>query len=598
MKKTEKFSRNGALYVFKIAYKHETKALMFALLSMPVTVFATLLLNAVASYSLKMISEGVTVLEYVAFIACIFVGVLILTVTKEVFDYKGYLCGFSFRFKFAQTFLDKAVNTNYAHLEDRDFQKKFEIAMSGSESDSGPIQQALKTLGTIGSSALGLIIYSVFIFSFSSVIVLILLAMSVVILVLNYQLNMFSHAMKRDFAECGRKEQYIFDTCKDFKNAKDIRLFDMRRWLMGKIDDAMIWRKKLQTKKENKILFLKITIALLTFLRNSTVYAFLIYNIVSGSISPHEFVWYFTLVSQYAGYLYGMVNGIINFHAQSLFFQSVKDYLQTPDYIKTNFTCGTETVPDIQFKNVSFRYPGSEKNVLDNISFKIASGKKIALVGINGAGKTTIVKLICGFYQDYEGEILIGGREVRTIPPKEHVASLCAVFQDINILPLSIARNIALCKDEQIDRERLCTVLRDSGLCDKVESLPQQAETLLVESVFDNAVELSGGEMQKLALARALYKDGTVLILDEPTAALDPIAEREMYLSYNKFTNGKTSLFISHRLSSTRFCDSIYVLDNGVIAEAGTHDELMAKSGIYAHMFKVQSQYYKEEGAI
>jgi ABC-type multidrug transport system fused ATPase/permease subunit len=246
---------------------------------------------------------------------------------------------------------------------------------------------------------------------------------------------------------------------------------------------------------------------------------------------------------------------------------------------------------------VSFAYPKSEKYIIENVSFKIEKGEKIAIVGNNGAGKTTLIKLLSGLYQPSGGSIKINGRNISEYNRDDYYSIISPVFQDIYLYPVSIAQNIALCKSSSINNNKLSQTVQFAGLQNKIDSLPDGYDTLLMKSVEDNAIELSGGEKQKLALSRALYKDGLLLILDEPTAALDPIAENEIYLHYNEFAKDKTSIFISHRLASTRFCDHIFFLDSGNIIETGSHDELMAQNGRYAEIFNIQSYYYKK-GAI
>jgi ATP-binding cassette subfamily B protein len=229
------------------------------------------------------------------------------------------------------------------------------------------------------------------------------------------------------------------------------------------------------------------------------------------------------------------------------------------------------------------------------VNLKIAKGEKLAVVGRNGAGKTTLVKLLCGFYDPTEGEVLLNGQDIRQYDRRAYYRLFSAVFQDFSLLPGSIALNVAQSLDE-IDMEKVKDCVRRAGLAEKIEALPQVYETKLGKSVYLDALELSGGETQRLMLARALYKEGAVIVLDEPTAALDPLAERDLYNRYHELTKGATSVYVSHRLASTRFCDRIILIGDGGIAEVGTHETLLAAGGEYAHLFEVQSQYYREGG--
>ncbi len=250
--------------------------------------------------------------------------------------------------------------------------------------------------------------------------------------------------------------------------------------------------------------------------------------------------------------------------------------------------------PQIEFRHVSFTYEGSDKPVLKDVSFNFRADEKIALVGNNGAGKTTIVKLLCGLYPPTTGEILIDGKSINDIGVEKYQDMISVLFQDTSPIALSIAENIAGCELADMDRERVRTSLKKAGLWEKIDSLSNKEETYITQTLNENGVVLSGGETQKLLLAKAMYKDGPVLILDEPTSALDPIAESRIYEEYNNMAANKTAVFISHRLASTKFCDRILFLDDGQIVEVGTHDELMEKGGKYREIFDIQSHYYKE----
>ena len=253
-----------------------------------------------------------------------------------------------------------------------------------------------------------------------------------------------------------------------------------------------------------------------------------------------------------------------------------------------------DDVASIEFKNVSFTYPSAEKSTVCNMSFKVNRGENIAIVGENGAGKTTAVKLLCGLYYPTSGEILINGKSSRDFSNDSYFNLFSAVFQDYYFMPMTIAENI--CTVSDYDRKKLFAAFDKAGISEKINSLPLKEKTYMIKDVYKDAADFSGGEKQKLLLAKAIYKNAPVLILDEPTAALDPIAENELYLKYNEMTSGKISFFISHRLSSTRFCDRILLVKDGKIAESGTHEELMALKGLYYRMYQVQSYYYKENG--
>ena len=252
---------------------------------------------------------------------------------------------------------------------------------------------------------------------------------------------------------------------------------------------------------------------------------------------------------------------------------------------------------EIVLDHVSYRYPGAEKDTISNLTFTLHPGEKVAIVGLNGAGKTTLVKLLCGFLDPTQGSVRLNGVDIRTYNRREYYHLFSAVFQEFSVLDTNVAVNVAQ-RVDGIDRARVAECLEKAGLTQAVEALPKGMDTPVTRNVFEDGVELSGGQMQRLMLARALYRDAPVVVLDEPTAALDPLAEHDIYMKYNAMTQGKSSLFISHRLASTRFCDRILYLEHGRIAEEGTHQSLLDLGGGYSKLFEVQSRYYQKGGEL
>lgn len=400
------------------------------------------------------------------------------------------------------------------------------------------------------------------------------------------------------FTEIERKINYAKNASRDFQNAKDIRLYNMEGWFiktMREFTEKRLWWYKKQGSMEFKNGFIMIAIVAI---RDLASYGFIVLNVINGELTPGDFMLYFSCIGEIAASFYSLLENFANVKWMSFHISWYREYMEIPD--KTNRGKGKplpEENFDIRFENVSYQYSGADVPSLKNLNFTIKTGKKIAIVGNNGAGKTTLVKLICGIYQATGGEIYINDIPIKEYNRDELYTLTAAVFQDIQIMPATIAENIAM--SGKYNKDDLNYALSHSGIEGKVNSLPEGLNTYLVRSVYDKAIDLSGGETQKLALARALYKQKTagskILILDEPTAALDPIAEHNMYLEYARFSSGKTSVFISHRLASTRFCDRIFYLENGEITETGTHHELLKKGGEYAKIYELQSMYYRDE---
>jgi ABC-type multidrug transport system fused ATPase/permease subunit len=271
------------------------------------------------------------------------------------------------------------------------------------------------------------------------------------------------------------------------------------------------------------------------------------------------------------------------------------DYIESPSKFnhEEGYPIKDLSLPlTLEFKDVCFTYPGAEKPTINHLTFKVDGGKKLALVGENGAGKTTIIKLISGFYKPDSGEILINGHKIDEFNIDEYRTLLSVINQEVRLMGFPIKNVVA--SSLEVDNDKLVKVLKEASIFEKIEKLPNKENTYITQNLSKDGVEFSGGETQKLMLARALYKDGALLLLDEPTSALDPIAEGELYEKYAYLTKNKTSIFISHRLSSTRFCDNIIYLENGHVIEEGTHEELMKLNGEYKKIFDIQAHYYKE----
>lgn len=387
-----------------------------------------------------------------------------------------------------------------------------------------------------------------------------------------------------------------FGISRDFKYAKDVRLYSMKQPLHDRLarlyDQLMVEQKK----TERRSILTAISNFLVILIRDGAAYVFLIGEAVRGNMDASSFVLYFSAITSLSGVMGSILGTINRVFEGAMQVSDFREAMEVEDKLNRGPGIPVPRGPfSIEFRNVSYQYPEGEKKVLDNISFQINAGEKIALVGLNGAGKTTLTMLMCGMLLPDTGEILLDGHTLYEYNRDEMYALFGVVPQQFHLLPLSIAQNIAsTMAEEEIDRDRLAACIELAGLTEKIVSLPKGADTPLGRELNEDGIELSGGETQKLLLARLLYKNPPCIILDEPTAALDPIAEDRMYRSYNEIAAQATSIFISHRLASTNFCDRIFLLDGARFAEVGTHDELMAAGGKYKELFELQSKYYKE----
>ena len=387
-----------------------------------------------------------------------------------------------------------------------------------------------------------------------------------------------------------------FGMSRDFKYAKDVRLYGMKKPLHDRLDRLFALRMAEQGKVERRSILAAAAQFLVILIRDGAAYIFLIGEAVRGNVDASSFVLYFSAITSLSGVMGGILGTIHRVSEGAMQVSDFREAMEVEDRLNRGPGIPVPQGPfSIEFKNVSYQYPKGEKKVLDHISFRIEAGEKIALVGLNGAGKTTLTMLMCGLLLPDEGEILLDGHTLYEYNRDEMYALFGVVPQRFHLLPVSLARNIAsAAAEETIDRDRLADCVRLAGLTEKIASLPRGADTLLGRELNEDGIELSGGETQKLLLARLLYKNPPCIILDEPTAALDPIAEDKMYRSYNEIAARATSIFISHRLASTNFCDRIFLLDNAGFAEVGTHEELMTAGGKYKELFEIQSKYYSE----
>lgn len=312
----------------------------------------------------------------------------------------------------------------------------------------------------------------------------------------------------------------------------------------------------------------------------------------AGAFGVGAITQYVGAVTLLAGSFRTILGQLGDMRNNSAFLKLCFDFLDMPNTMEQ----GTRPVPkqsirEIEFKNVSFKYPGSDTFALKNVSIRFRAGDRLAVVGQNGSGKTTFIKLLCRLYDPTEGEILLDGVNIREYDYKDYLSAFSVVFQDFQTFALPLGQNVA--GSTEYDRGRAERCLRDAGFGDRLATMPQGLDAYLYKYYETNGVDVSGGEAQKIALARTLYKDAPFIILDEPTAALDPIAESEIYASFNAIVGGKTALYISHRLSSCRFCKTVAVFDGGKLVQYGSHETLLNdRAGKYSELWNAQAQYY------
>lgn len=380
----------------------------------------------------------------------------------------------------------------------------------------------------------------------------------------------------------------------DDKAAKDIRIFNQRDLIIDELWNKARkpWMNILIRRSGLIQKYFGTNVIISTFIGGFT-YVVIGLRALKGYISLGN-------VSQSYASIVILISSIQNLFVSVSQIISNNDYLKVLyEYIDISKISSKEgLIPkaqkgwEIEFHNVSFKYPSADEYALKNISFRITSNSQTAVVGVNGSGKTTMIKLLCGFYQPQEGYITLNGIRINNYDRDAYLELFSVVFQDFRIFAFPIGENVAA--SVHYDENRVWDALAKAGLNEKTESLPEKLNQYLFKNIDAEGLEISGGEEQKLAIARAFYKDAPFIIFDEPTAALDPIAESEIYSKFNQIVGTKAAIFISHRLSSCRFCKRILVFDQGKIIQCGTHDELLQnRNGKYYELWNAQAQYYQ-----
>jgi len=496
--------------------------------------------------------------------------------------------------------MNKWLKMDFELMEDPGYKEVEDKARKASYGNHAPAMNIPRTLVELLSNVFGFLLYASVIVLVHPLILVVLIVTAAINWLMLRRARNYLRDTRDERSKLYKKLDALGDTMRDPEAAKDIRLYGALDWLCTFYDKQFRAAKKSERKLISRDMHSQLTDALMILLRDGAAYAFLIWLVLSDNMTLGDFVLVFAAIGGLATWVSGILTASVDLSRACIEINDIDEMHNYPDRMNTGkgipLPEGKALPPSIELSDVGYTYPKAEKPTLTGINLKIRAGERIAIVGANGAGKTTLVKLICGLYTPTEGTVSLNEKAVAEYNRDEYYTLFSAVFQDIHMLSTTIAGNVSQETPEETDREAVLNCLKLTGLYEKVDTLPDKENTLLVREVEPEATELSGGEKQKLAMARALYKDAPVIVLDEPTAALDPIAENEIYQKYAELTEDKTSIYISHRLASTRFCDRILLIDGNVISEQGSHDELMALGGTYANMFEVQASYYQEDG--
>lgn len=562
-----------------------------------IRIISPLILSAIPAMAIAMLTrDGLT--EYVLGISALLFFNMLLTGFGIMLENRFNLNSMGTTLQiFSARLLRKCLTMDFCNLEPADKQKKMFRGMRSAAGNSRGVEGLIRYSFEMLYGLFGLFSYGTIMFSIHWSILLIVAVTTIVTFFLKKHAILYWRKLADERFSAVRVNSMLEHQGISLDYGKDIRIYHMEHWFRDIFNEQIKKIARVLAKQELHWYFPTAGEQVGNLIRDFVMYMILIRMALSGSISVAQFTFYAGVVAGFSVWMNETVTHLIQVMETNVETDYYREAMDIPDV----FRHGTGKQPDltskvsIEFRDVSFRYEEDGENILSHLSFRIEPGKKIALVGNNGAGKTTIVKLICGFYMPSEGEVLVNGVSTKDYDMDEYGKLISPVFQDGFMSAFTVAMNVAGGDEQNIDRKRVRQCLKEAGIWDKINSLEHKEDTYITQMLEQEGVCFSGGEIQKLLIARALYKDGKCLILDEPTSALDPIAENRIYKQYNEMTREKTSVFISHRLASTRFCDEILYLENGKITECGTHEKLLAMKGAYAKMFEIQSHYYREE---
>lgn len=497
------------------------------------------------------------------------------------------------RLDYLRDMYDKILSVDYKYMEDSTFFEKNNKAFDALNGNQYGMEGVYHKLFETPAILLTSIVLIIFIGNLNILILLGLILNVSAIMWINRKVHNYQYSKKEELSHGERRNRYYYNTTYDFSYGKDIRIYNLKDRILNnyksEIESYVNIHKSIKN-KEYKLGFLGLITLLIS---DSLTYGILIYNTLNG-MSIANFTMYLAAITNLSLLMKTLIENVAFVINESEYVHDFYRFMEEDYGEKGGSKKAIENdTLEIELRNVSFKYPNTDKYIFKNLNLKINKGEKLAIVGVNGAGKSTLIKLITGLFDVTEGEILINGIPIKEFDKKELYSMFSVVFQDVNVLAYTIGQNVA-CKLENIDEDRAMEALDKAGIGEKVRSFSKGLKQMMLKVIDEKGIELSGGENQKLAIARALYKDGNMVILDEPTAALDALAEAKIYESFSQLIQDKTAIFISHRLASTKFCDKIALFDKDGLKEYGSHEELMRKGGSYYKMFTIQGKYYNE----
>lgn len=598
MKRNKKPKFNTAqnvLWMVRAAWSSRKRVLLFCILTATLEVLLNLTQLYIAPEILAQVEQKSPMWTLLATIGVFTAALFLLNGLGEYVQTNTLFARVDVRSVIVGKIAQKCNMTSYPNTLNPEFIKLRDKAYQATEGNGEATEHIWQTLTMLLKNIGGLAVYLAILSQMDVILLLVVIATCFAGFFVSRYTNNWRYAHRDEEERYYQKKRYLRGTAESVKLAKDIRIFGLQNWLDALLEQIHDLYLDFSLRCERVELLADITEVVLTMARNGIAYVYLIRMALNEGLSVSEFLLYFTAMTTLTQWVMGILQEMSTLQKESMDISRVREFLDFPEPFQ--FETG-EAIPmaesyALKLENVSFRYPGAEDDTIHKLNLTVSPGEKLAIVGLNGAGKTTLVKLLCGLLDPTEGAVLLNGTDIRKFDRRQYYDLFSAVFQDFSILDVTIAEQIAQ-TTVGIDYDRIADCVEKAGLTSTIEKLPKGLQSHVGREVYLDGVLFSGGQTQRLMLARALYKNAPILLLDEPTAALDPIAENDIYRKYSEMTHGKTSLFISHRLASTRFCDRIILIADGGIKEEGTHESLLALGGDYAKLFEIQSRYYQE----
>lgn len=601
MKKNNDSTLSIIGYFFKIAFQYRPSyvfLLLFQILLQAISpfskiIFPTLIIEELTKVPLDQVNLSNLTWILVLFLAVEFIIPFLMNLNWMFLLYNENMLN-----KYWKKLMgDKMMQMRFYHLENPDVLdqiSKAQDGLLGYGNNLGGFQALINNIISILSNFLSVVGIIYIIAQINIWLIFILIGIVGLRLWNQSQIKKLNIQQWEERKRMNRENEYYSSLLTDFKYGKDIRLYACKDLLITKnkeyIEDTYQYQIKINQK------FKKLTIIdnLFNMVNQLLTYGYVAYYFIQSYISIAQYSLYVTSINTFISSSYSIFNSFLNIRQNTKMMSEFKKFMEIDaTYQEGNVKINPNEPIVLEFKDVSFAYPNTTEYVLRHINCRMEGQKKISIVGENGAGKSTFIKLLMRLYDPTEGEILLNGINIKEIPIQDYYALFSVVFQDYQLIGFNLGEQIT--SSDTFDEEKVLQILSEVQFNHKMENLQKGLATSMLKYFDDQGIELSGGESQKIAIARALFKDGKILILDEPTSALDPLAEYEIYSQFHKMTQGKLTFYISHRLSSCRFCDEIMVLEHGEIVQLGHHDKLILdEKGKYFEMFKAQAKYYQD----